>query len=79
MARYLVRQRQFIEHVRTMYGRKARWTKWRTLSAWASLEVARMERGNRSRVGLQQTIVTLRGKVVVDYSGRTLVEEGVTT
>ena len=68
-ASYIVKQRQFVEHVRTMYGRKARYGKWVTLAKTMDHEKAARIRAERSLAGLQQTVVMQRGKIVIDATG----------
>jgi hypothetical protein len=68
---FLVKQRQFINHtVCAFRGRTAHYTKWVTIGRYDTQDQAAAFRTEKSRVGLQQTIVTLRGRTVVDAQGR---------
>lgn len=70
-ALYLVKQRQFIEHRRRAYGGVvASYGKWVTKLRAVSLVEAIQERARLARVGLQQTVVMFRGRVIVNHDGR---------
>lgn len=72
-ARYTVKQRQFVERkrIRTPWfsGSVNRWGKWVVLGRFLTKEEAQALRDQRARVGLQQTVVTFKGKVVIDHAG----------